>query len=84
VSFAAVLAMPKSATPRRRGRPVADRAERLRHIRAAYDALILGHSLRDVARTYGVSRTTAQRWTTAAPSYDDPEAIGLRRLTETG
>jgi hypothetical protein len=54
--------------------------ERLDHIECAYLLLRGRHTAERIAALYGVSRATVWNWRKLALTYDDPEAIGLRRL----
>jgi transposase len=60
------------------------RAERLKHIRAAFRLRIEGLAAKQVARRYRVSLRTVYLWAEAAPTYPDAEAEGLRRALEQG
>jgi hypothetical protein len=62
-------------------RPVATlRTTRLRHIRIAYHRLVAGRSLRWVMARFHCCRRSVQLWTRAALTYDDEEAVTLRRI----
>jgi hypothetical protein len=64
-----------------RGRPRADGDwfQRKEHIQVAFDHLIDEIPVPLVARTHKISPSTVYRWTAAALSYDDVEALALRR-----
>lgn len=65
----------------RRGRPpvAGSRGERLKHIKIAYQRLVVGESAAALADQYQVHRYTIYLWVDAALGYDDIEADGLRR-----
>jgi hypothetical protein len=75
MSFASTLLMPA-----RKGRPRADREERLKHIKCT--GLLLGgsYSATALARLHDVSVKTVYNWRDLALGYDDIEAEGLRRM----
>ena len=56
------------------------RRERIRHMAAVLMFWSGEYRPEEVAALFQVSRMTLYRWAKLVMTYDDPEAIGLRRL----
>lgn len=71
-----------SIVPPRRGRPVvsASPSERMKHIECAGLMLGTNWSVKRICAALEISRATAYLWLKLALSYDEPEAVALRRL----
>jgi hypothetical protein len=76
------LPVASSRSRRRPGRRwyASDEEERLKHIRAAGLLLSGKYTPEGIAALHGVHVRTIYRWRDAALTYDDIEAVGLRRL----
>jgi hypothetical protein len=81
MSLALYAAIGAAPAPRRKGRPVvsSDQAERQKHIECAGLMLKTRWPVKRVADSCGISRRTAYYWLARALTYDEPEAVALRR-----